>query len=187
MEKGVTDSSHWFLSLYPFPLNRDLKNNEISWTIEDMNGAFSGLDKLTKLWVLLQYFVWFFKKKIKKKISLYYACFKGPVQHDVIFSIAEMIFLPYRFVCYKIFLSINRTFRLQVKLIWNIHSNFKCCTIYRNILERMRVSYNIGSDKCIIKYYRGIVTGIVFNKVMQHPIEKVSVQKRYNLHMRVYK
>ncbi|XP_074922110.1 leucine-rich repeats and immunoglobulin-like domains protein 3 isoform X3 [Chelonoidis abingdonii] len=24
----------------------DLKNNEISWTIEDMNGAFSGLDKL---------------------------------------------------------------------------------------------------------------------------------------------
>uniref|UniRef100_A0A8B9VHI8 Leucine rich repeats and immunoglobulin like domains 3 n=1 Tax=Anas zonorhyncha TaxID=75864 RepID=A0A8B9VHI8_9AVES len=27
----------------------DLKNNEISWTIEDMNGAFSGLDKLTKL------------------------------------------------------------------------------------------------------------------------------------------
>lgn len=127
------------------------------------------------------------KKIIKKKISLYYACFKGPVQHDVIFSIAEMIFLPYRFVCYKIFLSINRTFRLQVKLIWNIHSNFKCCTIYRNILERMRVSYNIGSDKCIIKYYRGIVTGIVFNKVMQHPIEKVSVQKRYNLHMRVYK
>ena len=28
------------------PYNRDLKNNEISWTIEDMNGAFSGLDKL---------------------------------------------------------------------------------------------------------------------------------------------
>ncbi|XP_021240711.1 leucine-rich repeats and immunoglobulin-like domains protein 3 isoform X2 [Numida meleagris] len=27
----------------------DLKNNEISWTIEDMNGAFSGLDKLKKL------------------------------------------------------------------------------------------------------------------------------------------
>ncbi|KAM4784226.1 leucine-rich repeats and immunoglobulin-like domains protein 3 isoform 3-T3 [Cyanocitta cristata] len=27
----------------------DLKNNEISWTIEDMNGAFSGLDKLRKL------------------------------------------------------------------------------------------------------------------------------------------
>ncbi|XP_066490086.1 leucine-rich repeats and immunoglobulin-like domains protein 3 isoform X2 [Tiliqua scincoides] len=30
----------------------DLKNNEISWTIEDMNGAFSGLDKLR--WLLLQ-------------------------------------------------------------------------------------------------------------------------------------
>lgn len=30
---------------------RDLKNNEISWTIEDMNGAFSGLDKLRRLWV----------------------------------------------------------------------------------------------------------------------------------------
>lgn len=30
-------------------LNRDLKNNEISWAIEDMNGAFSGLDKLRKL------------------------------------------------------------------------------------------------------------------------------------------
>ncbi|XP_070802848.1 leucine-rich repeats and immunoglobulin-like domains protein 3 isoform X1 [Pituophis catenifer annectens] len=30
----------------------DLKNNEISWTIEDMNGAFSGLDKLK--WLLLQ-------------------------------------------------------------------------------------------------------------------------------------
>lgn len=28
---------------------RDLKNNEISWTIEDMNGAFSGLDKLRRL------------------------------------------------------------------------------------------------------------------------------------------
>uniref|UniRef100_A0A8D2LFB1 Leucine rich repeats and immunoglobulin like domains 3 n=1 Tax=Varanus komodoensis TaxID=61221 RepID=A0A8D2LFB1_VARKO len=28
----------------------DLKNNEISWTIEDMNGAFSGLDKLR--WLL---------------------------------------------------------------------------------------------------------------------------------------
>ncbi|XP_063528919.1 leucine-rich repeats and immunoglobulin-like domains protein 3 isoform X2 [Pongo pygmaeus] len=27
----------------------DLKNNEISWTIEDMNGAFSGLDKLRRL------------------------------------------------------------------------------------------------------------------------------------------
>ncbi|KAL6091854.1 hypothetical protein STEG23_032204 [Scotinomys teguina] len=27
----------------------DLKNNEISWTIEDMNGAFSGLDKLRQL------------------------------------------------------------------------------------------------------------------------------------------
>uniref|UniRef100_A0A8D2QEU2 Ig-like domain-containing protein n=1 Tax=Zonotrichia albicollis TaxID=44394 RepID=A0A8D2QEU2_ZONAL len=27
----------------------DLKNNEISWAIEDMNGAFSGLDKLKKL------------------------------------------------------------------------------------------------------------------------------------------
>ncbi|NWW40817.1 LRIG3 protein, partial [Panurus biarmicus] len=27
----------------------DLKNNEISWTIEDTNGAFSGLDKLRKL------------------------------------------------------------------------------------------------------------------------------------------
>uniref|UniRef100_A0A8C2R8Z9 Ig-like domain-containing protein n=1 Tax=Capra hircus TaxID=9925 RepID=A0A8C2R8Z9_CAPHI len=27
----------------------DLKNNEISWTIEDMNGAFSGLDKLRLL------------------------------------------------------------------------------------------------------------------------------------------
>ncbi|XP_058841722.1 leucine-rich repeats and immunoglobulin-like domains protein 3 isoform X2 [Acipenser ruthenus] len=27
----------------------DLKNNEISWTIEDMNGAFSALDKLRKL------------------------------------------------------------------------------------------------------------------------------------------
>ncbi|XP_038596107.1 leucine-rich repeats and immunoglobulin-like domains protein 3 [Tachyglossus aculeatus] len=27
----------------------DLKNNEISWTIEDMSGAFSGLDKLKKL------------------------------------------------------------------------------------------------------------------------------------------
>eukprot|EP00076_Gallus_gallus_P038092 XP_025003630.1 leucine-rich repeats and immunoglobulin-like domains protein 3 isoform X2 [Gallus gallus] len=27
----------------------DLKNNEISWTIEDMNGAFSGLDKLRNL------------------------------------------------------------------------------------------------------------------------------------------
>ncbi|XP_068132710.1 leucine-rich repeats and immunoglobulin-like domains protein 3 [Hyperolius riggenbachi] len=27
----------------------DLKNNEISWTIEDMNGAFSGLEKLKKL------------------------------------------------------------------------------------------------------------------------------------------
>ncbi|XP_055434982.1 leucine-rich repeats and immunoglobulin-like domains protein 3 isoform X1 [Bubalus kerabau] len=27
----------------------DLKNNEISWTIEDMNGAFSGLDKLKRL------------------------------------------------------------------------------------------------------------------------------------------
>uniref|UniRef100_A0A803VFP9 Leucine rich repeats and immunoglobulin like domains 3 n=1 Tax=Ficedula albicollis TaxID=59894 RepID=A0A803VFP9_FICAL len=27
----------------------DLKNNEISWAIEDMNGAFSGLDKLRKL------------------------------------------------------------------------------------------------------------------------------------------
>ncbi|XP_041113971.1 leucine-rich repeats and immunoglobulin-like domains protein 3 [Polyodon spathula] len=27
----------------------DLKNNEISWTIEDMNGAFSALDKLKKL------------------------------------------------------------------------------------------------------------------------------------------
>ncbi|XP_036312304.1 leucine-rich repeats and immunoglobulin-like domains protein 3 isoform X1 [Pipistrellus kuhlii] len=27
----------------------DLKNNEISWTIEDMNGAFSGLDKLQRL------------------------------------------------------------------------------------------------------------------------------------------
>ncbi|XP_034626105.1 leucine-rich repeats and immunoglobulin-like domains protein 3 isoform X1 [Trachemys scripta elegans] len=27
----------------------DLKNNEISWTIEDMNGAFSGLDKLRML------------------------------------------------------------------------------------------------------------------------------------------
>ncbi|KAB1269925.1 Leucine-rich repeats and immunoglobulin-like domains protein 3 [Camelus dromedarius] len=30
-------------------LIRDLKNNEISWTIEDMNGAFSGLDKLRRL------------------------------------------------------------------------------------------------------------------------------------------
>ncbi|XP_026556239.1 leucine-rich repeats and immunoglobulin-like domains protein 3 isoform X2 [Pseudonaja textilis] len=30
----------------------DLRNNEISWTIEDMNGAFSGLDKLR--WLLLQ-------------------------------------------------------------------------------------------------------------------------------------
>ncbi|GAB1295633.1 Leucine-rich repeats and immunoglobulin-like domains protein 3 [Apodemus speciosus] len=27
----------------------DLRNNEISWTIEDMNGAFSGLDKLRQL------------------------------------------------------------------------------------------------------------------------------------------
>lgn len=30
---------------------RDLQNNEISWTIEDMNGPFSALDKLKKLWV----------------------------------------------------------------------------------------------------------------------------------------
>lgn len=28
---------------------RDLQNNEISWTIEDMNGPFSALDKLKKL------------------------------------------------------------------------------------------------------------------------------------------
>lgn len=28
---------------------RDLQKNEISWTIEDMNGPFSALDKLKKL------------------------------------------------------------------------------------------------------------------------------------------
>ncbi|ETE57888.1 Leucine-rich repeats and immunoglobulin-like domains protein 3, partial [Ophiophagus hannah] len=33
------------------PLKKDLKNNEISWTIEDMNGAFSGLDKLRWLYI----------------------------------------------------------------------------------------------------------------------------------------
>lgn len=31
--------------------NRDLQKNEISWTIEDMNGPFSALDKLKRLWV----------------------------------------------------------------------------------------------------------------------------------------
>lgn len=66
-----------------------------------------------------------------------------------------------------------------------MHSDFKCGSIDRNLLERMRVSYNTGSDKCIIKYYRGIVIGIVFDKVMQHPMEKASMQKRYNLQMHI--
>lgn len=39
----------WCQFQYLSFLTRDLKNNEISWTIEDMNGAFSGLDKLRRL------------------------------------------------------------------------------------------------------------------------------------------
>lgn len=42
--KYLVPVSVMFLSII-----RDLKNNEISWTIEDMNGAFSGLDKLRRL------------------------------------------------------------------------------------------------------------------------------------------
>lgn len=43
---------HWFWAL-SCPLPRELDHNDISGTIEDTNGAFTGLENLSKLWVSL--------------------------------------------------------------------------------------------------------------------------------------
>lgn len=50
---SVTADCSFFLSpRSSLFLHRELDRNDISGTIEDTNGAFSGLDKLKKLWVL---------------------------------------------------------------------------------------------------------------------------------------
>lgn len=43
---------HW-LWAFSCPLPRELDHNDISGTIEDTNGAFTGLENLSKLWVSL--------------------------------------------------------------------------------------------------------------------------------------
>lgn len=44
-------SIFFILTLFSLILHRELDHNDISGTIEDTNGAFSGLDSLNKLWV----------------------------------------------------------------------------------------------------------------------------------------
>lgn len=41
--------SRFLIPLFSLILRRELDHNDISGTIEDTNGAFSGLDSLTKL------------------------------------------------------------------------------------------------------------------------------------------
>lgn len=43
--------SIFLIPLFSLILHRELDHNDISGTIEDTNGAFSGLDSLNKLWV----------------------------------------------------------------------------------------------------------------------------------------